>query len=86
MALCAVEKFPAARPSMILPIKRNKSECADANTNQPIDELSILIISIGRRPTLSDIVPKIGALKNEKSAKTENRIVIVLGLAPNEYT
>ena len=71
---------------MILPKKRSNSECAEAKTNQPIEELRILTISIGLLPILSESAPRTGVLKNENSANTENSIVMVLGLAPNEYT
>ncbi len=86
MALWAVEKLPAASPSTILPTKRKSKEFEAAKINQPIDELKILIIRIGLRPILSDKAPRTGELKNENKAKTEKRIVIVLGLAPKEDT
>jgi hypothetical protein len=48
--------------------------------------LRILIIKIGRLPTLSDRVPRNGELTKEKKEKTEKSIVSVRAEAPKLST
>jgi hypothetical protein len=67
---------------------RNKTQrvCAEAKTIHPMAVLRILIIKIGRLPTLSDRVPRNGELTKEKKEKTEKSIVSVRAEAPKLST
>jgi hypothetical protein len=69
-------KLPAMIPSKIRPTNKNKMLGAQANTNQPIAVLKMLMIRSGRLPNLSERAPMIGALKNEHRAKTEKSDVM----------
>ena len=71
---------------MIQPKNKNKIFFALANINHPKAVLQILIISTGLRPILSDNAPKIGALKNEKNAKMQNKSVTVKADTPKDST
>ena len=84
--LCAVEKLPAAKPSIILPKNKKRMFGAKAKTSQPKEVLKMLARSTILRPILSDSEPKKGALKKAQKEKAENKRVITQGGAPKVLT
>ena len=57
-----------------------------AKINQPKEVLVMLAISTGRRPILSERMPKKGALKKEKKEKTDKRRVTMKADKPKDST
>ncbi len=78
-------KFPAAKPSIILPKNKKNNEFALAKISQPSEVLKMLIKSTGLLPILSESAPKKGLEKKAHSEKVENNNVTVNAEAPNSF-
>ena len=79
-------KFPAAAPSIILPMNKPITLCVPAKTIQPMAVLNMLKIRTGLRPILSDKDPSKGALKNAKNENVAKSKVTIKGETPKELT